>query len=277
MGLEDVPLTALDATVRAEFEAFRQEMTESPALFMTLVAVLAGWAASQATPPVGLALDVALFGLAVYALGAQAFDWAERLGRLVGQVNAAKTDADFAACSAELARLIVQIGISVFITLLLRAAGKKISKSMTKTEPALKIGPAQPAGPVTRSSTRSISDPPAQPKPAPKKLPPNKDPRYKRGKFRKGVRDKVWESAKDKDGKVIDPLSGKEIKENDPWEMGHKPKYEHRKHQKSASERNISRKEFLDEFNDPSHYRPELKSSNAGHKGEDMTDDYLGD
>jgi predicted ribonuclease toxin of YeeF-YezG toxin-antitoxin module len=63
---------------------------------------------------------------------------------------------------------------------------------------------------------------------------------------------------------------------DEPWDMGHKPGYEFRKHQASARERGIPRDQFLDEHNDPSHYRPELPSSNRGHDGEDMTDNYFG-
>ena len=102
------------------------------------------------------------------------------------------------------------------------------------------------------------------------------DPRYRRGKFRKGVRDKAWDAAKGKDGKVRDPVSKKVMKKDEPWDMGHKPGYEHRKHVKSATERNIDRKQFLDEYNEPSHYRPELPRSNRSHQGELKTDDYFG-
>lgn len=96
--------------------------------------------------------------------------------------------------------------------------------------------------------------------------------------YRKGVRDEVWEKAKDTDGNVRDPLTGKIMNKDEPWDMGHKPGYEFRKHLKSAMERGISRKEFLDEHNnpDPDHYYPELPSSNRSHKGEDLTDDYFG-
>jgi predicted ribonuclease toxin of YeeF-YezG toxin-antitoxin module len=59
--------------------------------------------------------------------------------------------------------------------------------------------------------------------------------------------------------------------------MGHLPKYEFRKHQESAKERGISRKEFLDEHNKPEHYRPELPSSNRSHQGEDLTEEYFGE
>lgn len=59
--------------------------------------------------------------------------------------------------------------------------------------------------------------------------------------------------------------------------MGHKPGNEFRKHQKSAMERGITRKQFLYEHNNPDHYRSELPSSNRSHKGEDLKGDYFGD
>ena len=106
---------------------------------------------------------------------------------------------------------------------------------------------------------------------------PRNDPRYRRGKFRKGVREKVWEEAKGPDGKVRDPLTGKEIKENEPWDMGHKPGYEHWKHQESASERGLDRSKFMDEYNDTSKYRPELSTSNTSHAGENKDNEYFAD
>ena len=104
------------------------------------------------------------------------------------------------------------------------------------------------------------------------------DPRYRRGKFRKGVRDKAWdaEAKRSKDGVVRDPVTKKPMKKDEPWDMGHKPGFEHRKHIESAKRRDIDRKRFLDEYNDPKHYRPELPKSNRGHKGELKTDDYFG-
>lgn len=62
----------------------------------------------------------------------------------------------------------------------------------------------------------------------------------------------------------------------DSWDMGHKPGFEFRKHRKSAQERGISRKQFLDEHNNPDHFRPEKPSSNRSHKDEDHSDDYKG-
>ncbi len=95
--------------------------------------------------------------------------------------------------------------------------------------------------------------------------------------FRKGVRDKVWDNAKNSNGDVIDPVTKKVMDKAEPWDMGHKPGYEFRKHQQSAESRGIPRKQFLDEYNNPEHYRPELPSSNRSHKGEDITDNYFGD
>jgi RHS repeat-associated protein len=95
--------------------------------------------------------------------------------------------------------------------------------------------------------------------------------------YRKGVKDDVWEKAKGADGEVRDPVSEQIMKKDESWDMGHKPGFEFRKHQQSAQERGISRKEFLDEHNNPDHYQPELPSSNRSHKGEDLTDDYFGD
>ena len=101
--------------------------------------------------------------------------------------------------------------------------------------------------------------------------------KYRRpSNYRKGVRDKTWDAAKDSNGTVRDPLSGKVMDKNQPWHMGHKPGYEFRKHQQSAAERGISRKQFLDEHNQHQHYRPELPKSNQSHLGEDPSDLYFG-
>lgn len=95
--------------------------------------------------------------------------------------------------------------------------------------------------------------------------------------WRAGMKDEVWENAKDEHGRVRDPVTGKYISKDQAWDMGHKPGYEFYKHQESARERGISRQEFLDEYYNSDHYRPELPSSNRSHKGENVTDDYFGD
>ncbi|MED4351064.1 HNH/ENDO VII family nuclease, partial [Schinkia azotoformans] len=123
-------------------------------------------------------------------------------------------------------------------------------------------------------SPRHSKSPPSPPK---KKLTLAEKIKYRRpSKFRKGVRDKAWDYAKGSDGKVRDPLTKKVMNKEKPWDMGHKPGYEFRKHQISAAEREISRKQFLDEHNNPEHYRPELPSSNRSHVGEDPSDSYFG-
>jgi hypothetical protein len=95
--------------------------------------------------------------------------------------------------------------------------------------------------------------------------------------YRSGVRDEVWGGAVEPaTGRVRDPVTGQFMSREKPWDMGHKPGYEFRKHQQSAEARGIDRGTFLDEHNDPSHYRPELPSSNQSHKGESLDDDYFG-
>lgn len=95
--------------------------------------------------------------------------------------------------------------------------------------------------------------------------------------FRRGVREKVWENARNADGEVRDPLTGEAISPNEPWDMGHREGYEFRKHKESARRRGISREQFLDEYNNPEHYRPELPKSNRCHKLEIQGDTYYGD
>ena len=96
------------------------------------------------------------------------------------------------------------------------------------------------------------------------------------GSFRSGIRDSVWNSAKDAQGHVRDPMTGKYMSKNAPWDMGHKPGYEFRKFKGLAEEYHLPRKDFLDHCNDPRIYRPELPSSNRSHFLEDHTDKYLG-
>ncbi|WP_391581011.1 HNH/ENDO VII family nuclease [Botrimarina hoheduenensis] len=91
------------------------------------------------------------------------------------------------------------------------------------------------------------------------------------------MRDEVWDDAiEESTGRVRDPVTGRFMGRDQPWDMGHPPGHEFRKHQQSAAERGIDRKQFLDEHNDPSHYRPELPGSNRSHLSEDLTDDYFG-
>jgi HNH/ENDO VII superfamily nuclease with conserved GHE residues len=96
--------------------------------------------------------------------------------------------------------------------------------------------------------------------------------------YREGVRDTTWETAQNEsiDGVVRDPVTGDPVNPDEPWDMGHKPGYEFRKHQQSAAERGVSRDQFLNEHNTSDHFRPENPSSNRGHQGEAPDDIYYG-
>ena len=105
---------------------------------------------------------------------------------------------------------------------------------------------------------------------------PGRNMDYSRPAWKKGIRDEVWNRAKDTHGRVRDPLTGKYMSKDKPWDMGHKPGHEFSKHQKSAMERGISREQFIKEYNNPDNLRPELPSSNRSHRGENKTGEYFG-
>ena len=95
--------------------------------------------------------------------------------------------------------------------------------------------------------------------------------------YRKGVRDQVWENAREEStGQVRDPLTGRFMSKNKPWDMGHKPGYEWWKFKQYAQENNLSRQDVLDWNNNPDHFRPELPSSNRCHAGENLTAEFFG-
>jgi len=98
---------------------------------------------------------------------------------------------------------------------------------------------------------------------------------YSKGRpsYGKNQVEDVWENAKGRDGKVIDP-TGKEITwdkskpRNGQWDMGHMPKKEYRKLHKDYMDGKISKEDFLKEYKDPKNYRPELVKTNRGRKYE---------
>ena len=97
------------------------------------------------------------------------------------------------------------------------------------------------------------------------------------GNFRKGVKDAVWNAAKDVKGNVHNPLNGQFISRNAPWDMGHKPGHEFWKLKILAKKHGTSRPQFLDMYNDSAHYRPEPPDINRSHFLENKTDLYLGE
>lgn len=100
---------------------------------------------------------------------------------------------------------------------------------------------------------------------------------FKRATFRKGVRNDVFKKAKKKHGKRRDPNNPKVKLSKKKFAMGHKPGYEHEKHQISAAVQMKTRKEFVNEYNDTSHYQAEDPLLNSSHQYEDSTLKYYGD
>ena len=95
-----------------------------------------------------------------------------------------------------------------------------------------------------------------------------------RPSYRKGQVDEVWENAKDTlTGKVYDP-TGKEITwdktkpRNGQWDMGHIPGEKYSEIHELYMDGTITKKEFLEWYKNSKNYRPELPSTNRGHKYE---------
>ena len=82
----------------------------------------------------------------------------------------------------------------------------------------------------------------------------------------------VWEAAKQKDGKVYDENTGKELKWSKEgkreWDMGHKPGMEYRKLHQDYMDGKITKEKFLEVYRDPKNYRPESPSANRSGKYE---------
>lgn len=95
-----------------------------------------------------------------------------------------------------------------------------------------------------------------------------------RPSFRKGVVEEVWENAKGPDGLVRDPNTGEVIDwtpgtpRKGVWDMGHLPEAKYSEMHDAYMRGEMTTKEFLDWYNDPANYRPELPSNNRSHKYE---------
>ena len=50
--------------------------------------------------------------------------------------------------------------------------------------------------------------------------------------------------------------------------MGHRPEYKYSVYHKKYMEGDMTLQEFLEWYHDPTHYRPELPSTNRSHKYE---------
>ena len=93
-----------------------------------------------------------------------------------------------------------------------------------------------------------------------------------RPSYGKGQVEKVWDSAKKRNGKVYDPYSGEELKwdQNAPrtWDMGHKFGKEYKKLHQDYMNGKISKEKFLEEYRNPSNYQPQSRRTNRSHKYE---------
>ncbi|RLJ30672.1 RHS repeat-associated protein [Chryseobacterium sp. 7] len=94
-----------------------------------------------------------------------------------------------------------------------------------------------------------------------------------RPSYGKGQVDEVWETAKQKNGKVYDPNTGEELTWDKaikprPWDMGHKTGHEYRKLHKDYMDNKITKEKFLEQYRNAKNYQPESKSANRSHKYE---------
>ncbi|QFJ54668.1 GH-E family nuclease [Pseudobutyrivibrio xylanivorans] len=92
-----------------------------------------------------------------------------------------------------------------------------------------------------------------------------------RPSFRNGVVEQVWENAKGPDGLVRDPNTN-EVIEWEPgqprkgvWDMGHIPEEKYSVVHEAYMNGEMTTKEFVDWYNTPENYRPELPKNNRGH------------
>ena len=95
-----------------------------------------------------------------------------------------------------------------------------------------------------------------------------------RPSYRSGVVEEVWNNAKGPDGLVRDPNTGDIINwtpgesRQGVWDMGHIPEAKYSEVHSEYMKGNITLQDFLDWYNDPNNYRPELPSNNRSHKYE---------
>ena len=88
-----------------------------------------------------------------------------------------------------------------------------------------------------------------------------------RVKLQKGTKEAVQDASLKKDGKFIDPNTGKPIEKGQEV-YGHKTGQEWSKYKKDPVNAGKSRKEVIKDQNDPNKYQIEDKKSNASHKYE---------
>jgi len=92
-----------------------------------------------------------------------------------------------------------------------------------------------------------------------------------RPKYANGQVEQVWKNAQDVNGRVYDPNTGEELfwdtsrSRDGQWDMGHIPEAKYSELYKKYSSGQIDLKTFLEEYRNPSNYRPESPSANRSH------------
>lgn len=97
-------------------------------------------------------------------------------------------------------------------------------------------------------------------------------PKYweNRPSYALGQRDAVWNKASSNGKKTVrDPNTGKILKYDEPWDMGHRTGQEYDKLRDMYYRGEISEEEFLAEYRNPDNYYPEDPASNRSHKFEE--------
>ena len=89
-----------------------------------------------------------------------------------------------------------------------------------------------------------------------------------RVKLQKGTKEAIQDASLKKDGKFIDPNTGKPIEKGQEV-YGHKTSQEWSKYKKDPANAGKSRKEVIKDQNDPNKYQIQDKKSNASHKYEE--------
>ena len=91
-------------------------------------------------------------------------------------------------------------------------------------------------------------------------------------RYRRRVVQKVWDNAKDKDGKVFDPFTGEELfwdkskNRQGQWDMGHRKGKSYDSLKKKFIDGKITYQDYLDEYNNPENYFPQGMNGNRSKK-----------
>lgn len=118
-----------------------QEMREdvealvSPENLAITAAVLGAWAASHAVG-VGEVVDIGLLALGLMTLGAMALDVGKHIGAYLRVAIGAKSPKDLDDAAAHLAEAISMLGVTLFTTLIMKQAAKKLPGVTAKLTPA---------------------------------------------------------------------------------------------------------------------------------------------